>query len=163
LRYVFLLLLALGFFALRENVNVRWVVSVFALTLLPLMTILLIRRAPEVWKVSRYAYQSYVFWVVLLGSLADALAWKLEKWRGWRQALLVVLPLFVISYAAQNVGSAADVAQRLQPQNQQRFWFGWHAFFRLASEHRSQLGSPLYLPAAEVLPGLNLRTIYLLC
>lgn len=163
LRYLFLLLLAAGLFLLRRKLNTRWILSVFVFTLPPLLIILLIRRAPEVWKVSRYAYQSYVFWVVLLGSLADALLWKLEPRRMWRITLLAVLPLCASCYLVQNSGAATDVARKLQPQNQQRFWFGWEAFFRLASQHRTQLGAPLRVPSVEILPDLNLQTIYVLC
>jgi len=101
--------------------------------------------------------------VVVLGALADALLLKLGPGRMKRAIALAALGVFAGYYAVQNANEATAVAQRLQPASQRRFWFGWQSFFRLASEHRTRAGGALRVPSLEILPGLNLQTIYALC
>lgn len=159
--YGVLLLLALALFLLRGEIHFRWVLTALALTAVPLFVILLVRRYPEVWKTSRYGYQSYAFWAVLTGCVLDA---TLGRWEGrpyWRAGTLAVVALLAGSYLTAHWAAAREV---YPPQsNQQAFWVAWDSFFRMASERRADAGKPLRLPLLDVLPGLSLHEIFTLC
>lgn len=166
-RFLFWLLLlpVMALLLLRRWVQWRWILTFFVMTAPMLFVIVLIRREHDVWKISRYCYQGYTFWIAVIGSLFDALLWRLEPQPRWRRALLGISPLLAAGYLAGHylvVRHHRDYFSRQAIMSQQ-FWFGWDHFFRAASAHRAEIGRPLRLPFLEVLPGLNLHVIYRMC
>lgn len=154
--------LALALILLRRHFNSRLALTFLLMTLPMLFVTVLIRRDVDVWKISRYSYQSFTFWAVALGALLDAILSWLEAWPGRRKALLALLPIPASLYLAAHayVVDHHREAFRSRLVNLQAFWFGWDSFFRLASAHRVELGRPLFLPFVRVQEGFYLPALY---
>jgi len=150
---------------LRRQVNLRWILAAFAMTALPLFIMVLVRKEPEVWKVSRYLYQSYTFWAVVFGALLDGMLARLGPWPRRRFLVLAALPVLAALYwtGHRMVARYERAYFERQPATTQVFWFGWDSFFRFASAHHAPSSAPLALPDLMVAPRLDLRTVFLLC
>ncbi len=143
--------LALLLLWLRREVNWRWILAALALTAPLLFVTLLVRRQPEVWKISRYLYQSYTFWCVGLGAVLDSLI------RRWGPRPLLALPVLALGYLALQVTAAQYERDYLlsRPYHRRGFWLGWDRFFEFARPGR--------LPELELAPGVKLSQAYRLC
>ena len=155
----------LALLILRRTISIPWLAAALALTLPPLFVIMLIRSEPDVWKISRYTYQSYTFWAVTIGAAYDALLRETERLPRWRYAaLLAALPMaawylhgnFLVARHHRDSFRRNQVTQR-------EFWLGWDAFFRAASAHAVETGWPLRLPFLDAAPGLGVHVVYRLC
>jgi hypothetical protein len=155
----------LALILLRRELHWRWIASGLAMTLPLLFVIVLIRADPGVWKISRYAYQSFTLWVFVAGAVVDALLRRLQSRPRRRAALLASLPLVAGLYLAGQVVIVRHHRDSLlaRPEFTPTFWFGWDGFFRLASAHRTELGRPLEMPYLELAPGRNTHTVLALC
>ncbi|MBI3666947.1 MAG: hypothetical protein HY236_12140 [Acidobacteria bacterium] len=166
-RHTALLFLPLLFLLVlvRRHLAARWIFAALAMTALPLFVMVLVRREPEVWKVSRYAYQAFTFWAVLLGAVLDGILAWLEPWPRRRAVFLALLPIPAALYwwGHLRVAEYDRAYFRAQPAAWQELWFGWDSFFRFASEDRVRTGTTLVLPDLLVAPGLKLPTVFLLC
>lgn len=166
-RHIALLLplLAVILILLRRHVSFRWIFTALALTAPPLFIIMLTRKDPEVWQVSRYAYESFTFWAVLFGALLDAILVRFERWPRHRAAFLALLAIpAAVYWAGHRMVAEWDRKYfSTQPATLQAFWFGWESFFRFASENRAEAGKPLRLPYLWLAPRINLQTVFVLC
>jgi hypothetical protein len=141
------------------------VLGFLILTMVPLIAILTLRQSPGVWKISRYAYQPSFFWYLALGALVAAL---LRRVQDPRRARLVGVALGLTAAGGFFGETAAARKARdswsAHTVTQWTFWSGWDRFFKLASEHRRQLGRPLALPYYRLqLYAVDLHQLYRLC
>ena len=149
----------------RRRIRWPWISAAVLLTAPALFLILLIRRAPGIWTISRYGYQSYTVWAVTAGALLAAVLAQLGPRPRPRAVLLAVAALMAGVYVQQQLYAARHHSAYLSghPSTRPSFWDNWSRFFRLASDHRLQIRAPLPLPSIEVHPGLDLQTLYLAC
>jgi hypothetical protein len=150
---------------LRRHLAWRWILGMFLLTVLPLFVILLIRRHPGIEQVGRYAYQSFTFWAVMVGSVLDAVLRRLEGQPRRRAAAAALSAALVVACWGSQLQGARHAAQfaRQHPATQQTFWQQWKDFFRIAASHRVESGRPLRLPPIEAHPNMSLHLLFQLC
>jgi hypothetical protein len=151
--------------ALWSWTNLRWVLASACLTLPPLFVIMLVRAEPEVWKISRYAYQSFTLWAMFSGAVWDGLQRKWQKRPRLRLALALAAPALALCYLSSQLSVARHHRDELlaQPINQPAFWFGWDAVFHAASQRSLQAGKPMRIPFVQAIPGLELTEVYRIC
>src|SRR5579884_1925044 len=145
--------------------NLRWALASACLTLPLLFVIMLVRAEPEVWKINRYAYQSFTLWAMFAGAVWDGLQRKWQKRPRLRLALALAAPVLALGYLSSQLSVARHHRDELlaQPMNQPAFWFGWDAVFHAASQRSLQAGKPMRIPLVPAIPGLELTQVYQIC
>ncbi len=157
-----LLVLVLG---LRRDLPWRPLAGILGMTMGPLIPIMVVRWTPQVWKISRYAYQASFFWYLLAGAGVAAAARRAAEARRERPAVA----LFAVLAAALFVGEAAAARRSREAWSahtvtQWIFWSRWDRFFELVAGQGRESGRPLSLPNYRLqLYGLDMHGLYRLC